>query len=327
MLIRRRSRRAEERRPYRLERADWLTRSLRQIPAVHGEDRARHERGLVGGEEEDGVRHLVRFAEPPYRMSLPHRGYVLLGQFNDGLGRYRARRYGVDADAPCGPLDGEVLGDPRGNELGWSVGGLLGLSGETRDRGQADYGTSRLLLLYHGLDGELAGEEHSPSVHGHHTVPVLRRRLHDGIERNDAGVSHEHVYAPEAIDGRTYHASRVLHDRDVPDDSVDLRARPGQPLPQPRAIGLVHIGDDEARLLPGEELGGRLADTLCGPSDYGSIPAQPAESPCCGLRHATSSVEPAAGTTFPGAFGSNCPFPPQPSIVGCGPSNPRATRR
>src|SRR5215212_9956114 len=75
--------------------------------------------------------------------------------------------------------------------------------------------------------------------------------------------------------------------------------------PKPRETGLVHIGDDEARLLPGEELGGRLADTLCGPSDYGSLPAQPAESPCCGLRHATSPVEPAAGPIDRLAWASN----------------------
>src|SRR5215213_2537527 len=304
-----------------------LTCSLRHIPAVYREDRTRYERGLVGGEEEDGVRHLCRFAEPPYRVSLPHRSYVLLGQFYEGLCRYRARRDGVDADAPCSPLDGEVLGDPRGNELGWPVSRLLGLPGETRDRGQADYGTSWLLLPQHGLDGELAGEEHAPPVHGHHTVPVLWRRLHDGIQRDDAGVGHKHVYAPEGLGGRTYHASRVLHDRDVPDDSLDLGARPGQPLPQPRETSLVHIGDNEARPLPGEQLGGRLSDTLCGPCNYGSLPAQPAESPCCRLRHATSSVVPAAGTAFPDIFGTNCTSRPQPITVMLGPSNLHAKCR
>ena len=86
--------------------------SLRQISSVHREDRARYERGFVRGEEEDGVSHLGRFAEPPYWMCLPHRGYVLLGQFHDGLGRYGAWSHSVDADAACGSLDREVLGDP-----------------------------------------------------------------------------------------------------------------------------------------------------------------------------------------------------------------------
>ena len=89
-----------------------LTGSSRQISSVHRQNRPRDEGGFVRGEEEDGVSHLGRFAEPPYRVCLPHRGYVLLGQFDDGLGRYGARRHGVDADAPCGPLDREVLGDP-----------------------------------------------------------------------------------------------------------------------------------------------------------------------------------------------------------------------
>src|ERR687898_265910 len=137
-----------------------LTGSSRQISSVHRQYRARDEGGFVRGEEEDGVSHLGRFAEPPYRVCLPHRGYVLLGQFDDGLGRYGARRHSVDADTHCGPLDREVLGDPRRNELGWPVGGLLCLPGETGDRGQADYGAPRLSLTQHGLDGELAGEEH-----------------------------------------------------------------------------------------------------------------------------------------------------------------------
>ncbi len=181
---------------------------------------------------------------------------------------------------------------PEATNLAGPVRGLLGLPGETRDRGQADYGTSRLRLPQHGLDGELAGEEHAPTVHGHHTVPVLRSRLHDGIQRDDAGVGHKYVYASEALDGRTYHASRVLHDRDVPDDGLDLRARSCQPLSQPRETGLVHIRDDEARLFVGEELGGRLSDALRGPRDYGHLSTQPAESPCCYLRHAISSAIP-----------------------------------
>ena len=159
----------------------------------------------------------------------------------------------------------------------------------------------------HGLDGELAGEEHAPSVHGHHAVPVLWRRLHDGIQRDDAGVGHEHVYAPEALDGRTYHASRVFHDRDVPNDSLDLSTGSGQPLPQPRETGFVHVGDDEARLLPGEELGGCLSDTLRGSRDYSHFRATcrvPVLSPPS--RYLLRRTR--CGYDVPWRFGTNCPF-------------------
>src|SRR5215210_5745201 len=93
-----------------LAQAEML--SLRQVPSINGQNRTCYERGLVRGEEEDGVRHLRRFAEPPYRVCFPHRGYVFLGQFYDGLGRYGAWRHSIDADAPLCPLDRQVLGDP-----------------------------------------------------------------------------------------------------------------------------------------------------------------------------------------------------------------------
>src|SRR5215203_2169996 len=91
--------------------------SPRQIPTVHREDRARYERGLVGGEEEDGVRHLCRFAEPPYRVRLPHRGYVLLGQFHEGLCRYRAWRSGLTRVALAAHSTARCLVIPEGTNL------------------------------------------------------------------------------------------------------------------------------------------------------------------------------------------------------------------
>src|SRR5215210_5869638 len=79
-------------------------------------------------------------------------------------------------------------------------------------------------------------------------VPVLDRCFDDGVERDDAGVGDEHVYAPEVLDGRIDHPPRILHQRDVPDDGLDLS--PGQSSLQLTETGLVHVGDHEARSLP-----------------------------------------------------------------------------
>src|SRR5918995_2512205 len=120
--------------------------SLRQVSSVHGQYGPRHERGFVRGEEQYGVGHLGRLAEPAHGVRLPHGGDVFFGQLDYGLGGDRSWRHGVYANTVCGPLDRKVLGDAGSDELGGSIRGLPRLPGEGRDRKEADYGTTRRVL-------------------------------------------------------------------------------------------------------------------------------------------------------------------------------------
>jgi len=60
----------------------------------------------------------------------------------DPLGSDRSGRNGVDSDAAVGPLNRQVLGQARSDELGGAVGRLPLLPGQSGDRGAADDGAT-----------------------------------------------------------------------------------------------------------------------------------------------------------------------------------------
>src|ERR671933_1226044 len=94
--------------------------------------------------------------------------------------------YGVDADAAIGPLDRKVFGEPRRHELGRTIGALLLLTREPRDRGEANDRAAP--KLQHRLYSILAAQEHTSTVHRHHILPVFGRSFDDVVERNNTGV-------------------------------------------------------------------------------------------------------------------------------------------
>ena len=62
-------------------------------------------------------------------------------------------------------------------------------------------------------------------------IPVLGCGVYYSVERDDARISDVDVYPPEALDGGSDHVLRVLWNRDVAHDGLDLDTLADQPLP------------------------------------------------------------------------------------------------
>src|SRR5258707_883610 len=78
-----------------------------RLAAVHGDDLARHEAGVVGCEELDDIRDVINVAEAAGRDCRRHGGGALLtpGEAVQAAGGHRAGGDGVDADALGGYLE------------------------------------------------------------------------------------------------------------------------------------------------------------------------------------------------------------------------------
>jgi hypothetical protein len=57
--------------------------------------------------------------------------------------------------------------------------------------------------------------EHPAAIHGHDLLPVLRCGLVDVLQRDDAGIRHQDVEPPVALNRRRHHVPRVFGFRDV----------------------------------------------------------------------------------------------------------------
>ena len=188
------------------------------------------------------------------------------------LGSDRSGSNGVDSDPPVGPLDRQVLGQAGSNELGGPVGRLPLLPGQSGYRGEADDGpaTGR----QHRLDRELAREKHATPIDGHHFVPASGGHLHRITERDDAGVGDQHIEPSEAVGRCPDHPPRVVLNRDVADNRLDLR--PGMPqfIGKRQQWLALNIGRDQPRALAREEHGGRPTNAERRPGDHSGLPEE-----------------------------------------------------
>jgi len=169
-----------------------------------------------------------------------------------------------------------MLGQAGGDELGGAVGRLPLLPGQSGDRGQADDGASA--GRHHRLDRELAREKHAAPVDGHDVVPVGGGHLRRIAERDDAGVGDQNVEPPESIGGCSDHPPRVVLDRDVADDRLDLRSALSQLISQGQQWFALNIGCDQARALAREGLGGRPTDAERRAGDHSRLSVEASES-------------------------------------------------
>src|SRR5579875_618156 len=150
-------------------------------PAVDEERRRVHVGGLVGGEEQDGVRNLARLGEATHRdvhhapLGLHRVGGVELAQ-ERRVDRSRAER--VDADAALGELDAELPREGEHAALGGGVGDLRGGGAHDRDerRGVDDRAAAAVEQV---RDAVLAAQEDRAQVRGLHPLPRLEGRVDD----------------------------------------------------------------------------------------------------------------------------------------------------
>ena len=144
--------------------------SSRQEAAVDDERLAAHERGIVGGQEDDGPRDLARLGDPAERYSAldlrAQRGGVG-GGVEIGLHERRVDVAGADrvaADPVGAVLHRRRARDPEHAALGGAVGGEDAVADEREDRRDVD--DRAAARRPHRPHGVLAAEEDALEVHG-----------------------------------------------------------------------------------------------------------------------------------------------------------------
>src|SRR5262245_18849232 len=177
---------------------------LSRQPAVNDQLAAGDKGGLIGGQVQDPIGHVLRLAEPPEGVA----GNTTLASLRTRQhpGRHRGlddpRMHGVTPYAFPGVLHGRCLGEKTHRRLGSTVGSGLS-SDDLRDGGNVDDGASPGLA--HRWYGVFGAQEHPLGIHLQHPVPL---RLGEVLNADrlsvgatgaaDAGIVHQHVQRAEA---------------------------------------------------------------------------------------------------------------------------------
>jgi hypothetical protein len=245
---------------------------------------------IVGGQEQAGLRDLLRAAQPaegdalqllrPARRRLAELR-VPLGVTT--LGVDGARHHHVDPDARGTQLRGqrpheaEEPGLGRGDRRGARPPGEARLPAE-RD----DASPPALLHARHHRAGQI---ESGVEIHREDAVPVLQRGLGDRLVRPDRRVAHEDVDGPEDREAVLDHGLDRVRIADVAQHG--RHTYPSLAALLGHRLQLVAVGarvQDEIRPLPREGERDRTADVATGPGDeggaalksHGVTPARPA---------------------------------------------------
>src|SRR5713101_6288766 len=162
------------------------------LPAVHGKRRSRDEAGIVGREEHDAARDLLRLAEAIDRN-------LRQDVFVEDVLRHRLHHFGVDVawtdyvhgDAALGILQRERLGEANVAGLGRRIIDLAELALLTVDRRDVD--DTAELAGAHPLNHLARHVEQRTEIGIDHRIPLLERHLVEGAILGDAGIVDQHV--------------------------------------------------------------------------------------------------------------------------------------
>src|SRR5260221_5358380 len=240
-----------------------------RLAAVHGDDLARHEAGVVGCEELDDIRDVINVAEAAGRDCRRHGGGALLtpGEAVQAAGGHRAGGDGVDADALGGYLERRGPGEAIHRMLAGAVERRARAAPLTEGRGKVDDAAET--LSRHHAQLMLEGKEHAADVDVEDGVVGLES-LGDQLPAaaGEAGVVDGDVQLAEGFDGAVDQRTDIVLDADVRPDVFGVRAQLPE-LGRERVAFLVAPSrDDDGRALAGERRGRRSPDAGQGPGDY-----------------------------------------------------------
>ena len=196
--------------------------------AVHDQRRPGHEARVIAGQEQGGLRELIRLPEASHRdVDEPTLFLLLVGQERHQQWCLdRARTQGVAPDPLAGVLDGDLPRHGEHGALGGRVRGLRGRGAHPGDERRHVHDRTSA-GREHRRDAVLASEGHALHVDVQRRVPDRRFEGMDGaiLGHHHAGVVVEDVEPAETLDRGRHHRLGVGLARHVGVDIEGLAAR------------------------------------------------------------------------------------------------------
>ncbi len=179
---------------------------LRNESAIHRQDRAGEETGMVARQVGKEARHFLCRGNATNRMSV-HKPLdeglwirSLLGRpFDDGS-IHRSQGNRVDSDSILGVLDRHLSRQLMNGPFRWSVRALILQSNMTGDR--ACVQNESPLLLHHDGNNLTSRPEHGFDIRIHDPIPFCLGVLMNRLDDTCTGVIHHDIYSPKTRNRR-----------------------------------------------------------------------------------------------------------------------------